>query len=517
MRRALLPAWTALTAVALVLGAVAPASAAQRGERPGTSPDRPGSRSAGTATATATACRSTAPRGPRGRADLPPDRGVLLPRHRLGRPPADASPSSSPATPPTDLVVRARPGLTPARHRPSRTARRCPPTARPAGGSSPGRAASAGSYYLTDRWRPWAALKGRGEFYAGGAPITLVTPSGDRAYRGRLRTAITTSGTRVTVNDVTLENYLRGVVPLEIPASVEPRRRPGAGGRGPHLRGVRAGAPALLGLPALRHRVVPGLRRVRRRAPRRRPGDRGHRAQILTSGGEPAFTQFASSSGGWTSAGSVPYLTAREDPYDDWSGNPVHDWSARARRHHPRARLAGDRRPDADRGDLARRQRCLGWPGPVDHPGRDQGPGGRQRRQLPLRARAALDLADVQRREALRTGRSSGPQHQPASSAQNAAPTPRIDDARRGDQEAHDGRLAAVLVGERAGQRRGEGAEQGQTGGGLHHVAGRGGDQGGQGGARERQDQVASPTRRRSRSSAGSGRARPSARRSWRR
>ena len=49
----------------------------------------------------------------------------------------------------------------------------------------------------------------------------------------------------------------------------------------------------------------------------------------LLSGGEPAFTQFASSSGGWTSAGSVPYLAAFQDPYDGWSGNLVHDWSVR--------------------------------------------------------------------------------------------------------------------------------------------------------------------------------------------
>jgi stage II sporulation protein D len=51
------------------------------------------------------------------------------------------------------------------------------------------------------------------------------------------------------------------------------------------------------------------------------------RRQILTYGGKPAFTQFSSSSGGWTSAGSVPYLTAQPDPYDGWSGNPVHTWT----------------------------------------------------------------------------------------------------------------------------------------------------------------------------------------------
>ena len=51
--------------------------------------------------------------------------------------------------------------------------------------------------------------------------------------------------------------------------------------------------------------------------------------QVLTSGGSAAFTQFSSSSGGWTTAGSRPYLVAEADPYDDHSANPLHDWSVR--------------------------------------------------------------------------------------------------------------------------------------------------------------------------------------------
>ena len=51
------------------------------------------------------------------------------------------------------------------------------------------------------------------------------------------------------------------------------------------------------------------------------------RGQILTHRGAAAFTQFASSSGGWTSARQAsPYLVAKADPYDNFSGNPVHDW-----------------------------------------------------------------------------------------------------------------------------------------------------------------------------------------------
>ena len=39
----------------------------------------------------------------------------------------------------------------------------------------------------TGTWHLFADLKGQGEFSAPGRPITLVTPSGNRAYRGRLR------------------------------------------------------------------------------------------------------------------------------------------------------------------------------------------------------------------------------------------------------------------------------------------------------------------------------------------
>lgn len=40
--------------------------------------------------------------------------------------------------------------------------------------------------------------------------------------------------------------------------------------------------------------------------------------QILTYGGQPAFTQFSASNGGYALAGSQPYLTAFADPYDQY-------------------------------------------------------------------------------------------------------------------------------------------------------------------------------------------------------
>jgi SpoIID/LytB domain protein len=47
----------------------------------------------------------------------------------------------------------------------------------------------------------------------------------------------------------------------------------------------------------------------------------------LDAEGTPAFTQFSSSNGGWSAAGSVPYLVAQQDPYDGWSGNPNTTWT----------------------------------------------------------------------------------------------------------------------------------------------------------------------------------------------
>jgi len=75
-------------------------------------------------------------------------------------------------------------------------------------------------YLLDGAWHSFGKLEGEGEFSAHAKPVTLVTPSGNRAYRGRLRSTAPSAGsmTRDTVNDVSLESYLKGVVPLEMPA-----------------------------------------------------------------------------------------------------------------------------------------------------------------------------------------------------------------------------------------------------------------------------------------------------------
>lgn len=183
--------------------------------------------------------------------------------------------------------------------------------------------------YRTDRWRRWRDLAGVGEIAAGGRPLTLVTPSGDRPYRGRLRHAPAPGGGHDTVNRLPLDAYLRGVVPLEMPASWS-------------AEAVRTQAVAARTYAAY-ERAHPWSRHaqlcdttscqvyggVAAEHPASDAAVTATKGVVLLDGGEPAFTQFSSSSGGWTSAGSVPYLRAVEDPYDGWSGNPVHDWTLR--------------------------------------------------------------------------------------------------------------------------------------------------------------------------------------------
>jgi stage II sporulation protein D len=184
------------------------------------------------------------------------------------------------------------------------------------------------AYFRNNRWRGWRGLAGEGAFSAGGAPVTLVTPSGRRRYRGQLAAEAPTAGGRArdTINTLSLEDYLKGVVPLEMPALWS-------------KAAVRAQAVAA--------RTYAAFERENRTGPLCDTTScqvyGGYSAEhpasndavektarlVLLHKGAPAFTQFSSSSGGWTSAGGRPYLIAKADPYDGWAGNPNHTWSTR--------------------------------------------------------------------------------------------------------------------------------------------------------------------------------------------
>lgn len=178
-------------------------------------------------------------------------------------------------------------------------------------------------------WKRWKLFKGDAQFGASGRPVTLVMPKGrEVAYRGVLRSASSGAGKdRDTVNMISVEHYLRGVVPLEMPASwnAEAVRSQAIAARtyatfersnplAKHYQICDTTQCQVYGGASAEHPLADAAVKATAR-------------EILTYEGEPAFTQFSSSSGGWTAAGSRPYLVAKEDPYDDWSGNTVHSWT----------------------------------------------------------------------------------------------------------------------------------------------------------------------------------------------
>lgn len=180
----------------------------------------------------------------------------------------------------------------------------------------------------SDRWRRHRTFDGDAFFSARGRPLTLHLPSGTRSYRGKLLSArpAPDSADRDTVNILGLDKYIRGVIPHEMPPTWEPQA-------------VRAQAVAARTYAAY-ERAHPRARHYQicdttacqvyggRSAehPASNAAVRDTRKVVLTRGGEPAFTQFSSSSGGWTAANQFDYLPAQEDPYDGWAGNPVHTW-----------------------------------------------------------------------------------------------------------------------------------------------------------------------------------------------
>ena len=160
-------------------------------------------------------------------------------------------------------------------------------------------------------------------------------PDGNnRSYRGRLR-ILSDAGTNRVVNALAMEQYLRGVVPRESPASwgsldggrgmealkaqaVAARSYAWAEGRAPYARTCDTIACQVYG--------GAGLNGARIEHPNTdwAIGSTGGIVRRTGSGGI-ARTEFSSSTGGWTSGRTFP---AVPDEGDDTALNPNHDWTA---------------------------------------------------------------------------------------------------------------------------------------------------------------------------------------------
>lgn len=188
--------------------------------------------------------------------------------------------------------------------------------------------------YRTGSWHVWRKVAGDAQFAAGGSPIRLYTPSGGFQYRGTLRSVSPTSSAtrRDTVNILSLESYLRGVVPREVPALWSPAA----------VRAQAVAARTYAAFERAQHQdryyhlcdtahcqVYGGFGAEH---PASDAAVQATARRVVTFGGSPAFTQFSASNGGYSVAGDFPYLVAKPDPYDDyqpWSATFTGDQIAR--------------------------------------------------------------------------------------------------------------------------------------------------------------------------------------------
>ena len=182
-------------------------------------------------------------------------------------------------------------------------------------------------YRTSSTWKTYKSTTWTGSAQFEASTLKLVMPSGPvRTYRTALRSALPKSGAtnRDTVNALSLENYTRGVVAREVPSSWQPETL--------KAQSVAARTYGARAMGSSRHydicdttscQVYGGAGAETSSTDKAVAATAG---KILTYKGKPALAQFSSSSGGYSSPGSQPYLKAVKDPWDDWSGNANYDW-----------------------------------------------------------------------------------------------------------------------------------------------------------------------------------------------
>jgi SpoIID/LytB domain protein len=185
--------------------------------------------------------------------------------------------------------------------------------------------------YRTSGWHVWRTLKGNGEFRSTGSPLTLVLGHSRVSYSGTLRSLDKVSPTthRITVNKVSLEGYVKGVVPREMPSSWKPAalRAQAVAARTYAAFEVRNSTDPRFNLcDDSSCQVYGGLSADVASTDQATSATAG---QVRTYHGQPAFAQFSASNGGELAPSTQPYLVGKPDPYDTKAVDPYTSWTVR--------------------------------------------------------------------------------------------------------------------------------------------------------------------------------------------
>ena len=177
-------------------------------------------------------------------------------------------------------------------------------------------------------WRTWKKVPGEAEFSSVTGLLTLVTPSGRRDYRGTLQSvAARQSPKRETVNRVSMESYLRGVLPREVPALWEPDAVSAQSVAARTYAAFERSHPSAAHYDLCDTSQCQVYGGADDEHPAADAAIRATAKQGLYYDGRPAFTQFSASNGGFSAAGSMPYLVAQADPYDAVANPSYSTWT----------------------------------------------------------------------------------------------------------------------------------------------------------------------------------------------
>ena len=160
-----------------------------------------------------------------------------------------------------------------------------------------------------------------------------------RDYRGFVTSWLVGTSTVVNTDTLSMEDYLRGVVPQESSPSWYPAAlQAQAIAARTYAAQQRASAGVWSTYDICDSSACQAFGGTRLRSstgaitpveyPSTDAAIAATAGQIRTYGGFPAFTQFSSSNGGFSVAGGEPYLVAKADPWDGAVANPVHTWTA---------------------------------------------------------------------------------------------------------------------------------------------------------------------------------------------
>ncbi|MFN2523623.1 MAG: SpoIID/LytB domain-containing protein [Mycobacteriales bacterium] len=179
--------------------------------------------------------------------------------------------------------------------------------------------------------------------FAGPTFVRVAFPNGtSRDYRGGVQAVATGSSTLQTVDVLSLEDYLLGVVPRESSSSWQPAAlqaqaiaaRSYSAYKRDHVAATARydicdttqcqvfGGSRLYGSDGSSTALEPASTTDAVRATA---------GVVRIYNGAPIFAEFSSSNGGWSTDGGAPYLVARRDDWDGAVQNSVHSWTASLR------------------------------------------------------------------------------------------------------------------------------------------------------------------------------------------